>query len=230
MAAKDQQLSDEEQDELISQYNSGDKKKWRTKVTKLIRDNPQEYKLLDLKSKSDANATHLTNQQFKDALPTLKSELIDCIFSDIDNIDDVQGDGKLKLTTITRWVNNKKLAKKRIIIKDENWLFEKLKSFQFTDLDADEGGTIDREEIHEHFDKEGVDPEVTDVIFDVIDANGDGDISIREWFQWQQKFRKKDLTKLFQYKTEKQEDKYGKIEEEELSTIIYIYYIIFCNS
>ena len=220
MAAKDQQLSDEEQDELISQYNSGDKKKWRTKVTKLIRENPQEYKLLDLKSKSDANATHLTNQQFKDALPTLKSELIDCIFSDIDNIDDVQGDGKLKLTTITRWVNNKKLAKKRIIIKDENWLFEKLKSFQFTDLDADEGGTIDREEIHEHFDKEGVDPEVTDVIFDVIDANGDGDISIREWFQWQQKFRKKDLTKLFQYKTEKQEDKYGKIEEE-LSIILY---------
>ena len=219
MAAKDQHLSDEEQDQLIEQYKTGDKKQWRTKVTKLIRENPHEYKVLDLKSKADSHATHLTNQQFKEALPTLKSDLIDCIFEDIDNIDDVQGDGKLKLTTITRWVNNKKLAKKKIIIKDENWLFEKLKSFQFTDLDADEGGTIDREEIHEHFDKEGVDPAVTDVIFDVIDANGDGDISIREWFQWQQKFRKKDLTKLFQYQSQKQENKYGKLEDEYVNNI-----------
>merc|ERR1712048_110468 len=98
------------------------------------------------------------------------------------------GDGQIRITTIVRWAHNKKQKAQHIEIKDENFLFNKLKKYQFKDLDQDENGTLDREELHEHFDAEGVDPNITDVIFDNIDANGDADISIKEWFQWQMKF------------------------------------------
>lgn len=189
-------LSDEEQSALIEEYNSSSKTNWRKKVTRLIRENPSEYKILEM-GKSSSHQTHLTVTQFSEALPSLNSSLIDCIFKDIDEIDDQQGDGKLKITTIVRWVNNKKRVKEKIIIKDENWLYEKLKKMQFTHLDDDQNGTLDREELHNEFDNQVDDPNIIDIIFDVIDANGDGDISVKEWFQWQQKFRKKDLKKLF---------------------------------
>ena len=188
-------LTEEQQDKLIEEYRNGSKPKFRKTITKIIRDNPTQYKILELSQNSDA--THVKEKQFNEALPKLKKDLIEIIFHDIDEIDDEQGDGQLKMTTIIRWVNNKKRMREVVILKDENFVYDKLKKFQFNELDADEGGTIDREEMHAHFKDEGVDPAIIDVVFDVIDANGDGDISVREWFQWQQKFKKSDLKKLF---------------------------------
>ena len=87
--------------------------------------------------------------------------------------------------------------KEKIIIKDENWLFKKLKKMEFTDMDQDGNAGLDREEIHELFDKEVNDPKIIDVIFDAIDYDGDGDITPQEWTRWQKGFKKKDLLQLF---------------------------------
>ena len=196
----------EKQEELANQYKdaNSDKKEWRKEVTRLIREHPSSVNLLDIGKKHD-HQTHLSITQFQEALPNLSVPLVKAIFEDIDAVDDKHGDGQVRITTIVRWAHNKKRRAHHIEIKDENFLFNKLKKYQFKDLDVDENGTLDREELHEHFDKEGVDPEITDVIFDNIDANGDGDISIKEWFQWQMKFKKADLAKLFPKEEEEQE-------------------------
>eukprot|EP01083_Nonionella_stella_P267620 904107_1 len=209
--------TEEAQDLLISKYNNN-KKEWRKDITRLIRDNPMEYKILEMNKATSSHATHLTVTQFEQALPTLKKPLIEAIFNDIDSIDDQQGDGKLKMTTIIRWVNNKKRKAENVIIKDENFVYNKLKKFQFKDLDNDENGLLDREEMHLQFKDEGVEPFIIDALFDVIDANGDGDLSIKEWFIWQQKFKKKDLKKLFQqaqYQNDQTESKQEPLPEPE---------------
>merc|ERR1712130_701274 len=171
--------------------------------------------ILELAKSKNDHSTHITMTQMEEVLPSLKKPLVEAIFADIDAVDDQQGDGKLKITTVIRWVNNKKRRADNIEIKDENFLYNQLKNYQFKDLDIDENGTLDRDEMHAHFDKENVPPEITDILFNHIDSNGDGDISIKEWFQWQMKFKKEHLTELF---TKYNEENYMQPDTEEKDT------------
>eukprot|EP01084_Bolivina_argentea_P267620 454340_1 len=71
---------------------------------------------------------------------------------------------------------------------DENWLFNKLKHVQFKDIDTDENLVLDRAEFHAFFAFYGMDDKfvaICDGIFDAIDANNDGTVSLIEWFTWQ---------------------------------------------
>eukprot|EP01084_Bolivina_argentea_P121229 214851_1 len=139
-------------------------------------------------------------KQLQKALPSLNQSLVECIFKDIkqfDNINNNNNNNALKLTSILRWINEKKRQKDIIIVKDEEWLFHKLKKTQFTELDNDENFEVEYDEFQTYFDKQGVDTKISSVIFNNIDKNGDGSVSIKEWFQWQQKFKKSHLKKLF---------------------------------
>ena len=62
-------------------------------------------------------------------------------------------------------------------------------------MDKDEGGTIDRDEFHEQFLGKEVDKQILDLVFDEIDANGDGDITVMEFTKWQHNFTKKKMKK-----------------------------------
>ena len=76
---------------------------------------------------------------------------------------------------------------------DGDWLYDMLKHTKFTDNDEDEGGTLNREEFHRYFDEMGVNPAITDHVFD--DTTKDGEISVMEWLRWQRKFDKDKLNK-----------------------------------
>ena len=115
------------------------------------------------------------------------------------------------MTAITRWLHNKQRVKHTVAVTDEAWRLAKLKRFKFKDIDANDNDLLDRDELHAHLDKEGVDPTVTDLLFDAIDANGDGDISVKEWFVWQQKLKKKHLAKLL--KLGREEQKQQEVQE-----------------
>ena len=84
-----------------------------------------------------------------------------------------------------------------------------LKHTKFTDIDVDEGGTLNREEFHHYFDGKGVNPFITDKVFDEIDASKDNEISVMEWLRWQRKFDKDKLAKWLDeiYKKYFDEDK-----------------------
>eukprot|EP01084_Bolivina_argentea_P024786 46145_1 len=95
---------------------------------------------------------------------------------------------------------SKEESKEETIAKAENWLFNKLKRTQFKDMDADENLVLDREEFHAFFQFYGMNEKfipICDAIFDSIDANNDGTVSLIEWFKWQNTFNRKDLHKLF---------------------------------
>ena len=111
----------------------------------------------------------------------------------------LSGDGKLKITSIVRWVNNKKRQKEVEVVKDENWLYEKLKhQIRFDHMDVDDDGVLSLEEMHRALDKEGVDPRITDLIFRKCDKNGDGSINSQEWWRFQDRYlKKKHIKKWF---------------------------------
>ena len=101
------------------------------------------------------------------------------------------GDGQLKITSIVRWVNNKKRQREVEVVKDENWLYDKLKHhIRFDRMDVDDDGVLSLEEMHLALDKEGVDPRITDIIFKKCDKNGDGSINSQEWWRFQDKHLK----------------------------------------
>eukprot|EP01083_Nonionella_stella_P005571 16093_1 len=155
---------------------------------------------------------YYTMKQFEEILP-LKPGLIQAIWSDIDAIDDHEGDGKLLITTVTRWLENKPFnpfepstkptsTNPTITQEEENALYLKLKSVQFVGLDIDGNALLIREELQHYFMTQNVptpsffNDSIADIVFDNMDANDDGEITIKEWFQWQQKLKQSDLKKL----------------------------------
>ena len=137
-------------------------------------------------------------KQLQGAFPGLSDKFVECIFNDIDQFDKDEHDhSTLKITTILRWINVKKKRTNTEVQRDEKWLYRKLKETKFTELDDDENGELDLDEFQASFGREGVDASVVEIVFNAIDANGDGSVSVKEWFQWQSKFKQSDFKKLF---------------------------------
>ena len=63
-------------------------------------------------------------------------------------------------------------------------LLEKLRTFTFANVDVDNNHSVNREELSDFFLANGISQEITDVVFDSIDANGDQSISPIEYFRW----------------------------------------------
>eukprot|EP01084_Bolivina_argentea_P132800 234352_1 len=188
-----------EQQELIDLYDSNHEL-WRTKIRGIIRANSDQFQ----------NRLANDGLEFTQAFSSLglNDILVQYIVKDITEFDNDSNDNnvkkikhnQLKATQILRWINNKKRSNDPTIIKDENWLYDKLKQTQFKDMDTDQNMQLDRSEFHaffELYDATDTFVNICDAIFDNIDANKDGTVSLIEWFNWQHKFNKNDLHKLF---------------------------------
>ena len=159
-----------------------------------MRNNPAQFKIMDFGMQDDGDNL-LTKEEFLSHFKGgYNDEMNELLWNAMDKTDTDQ----VKFMEIHRFVNKVKKPSKtprRTSIHDANWLFEKLKAMQFVSLDTDQGGTIDRKEFHEQFAQSEVDDKVLDLVFDDIDANGDGDISVMEFTKWQHNFTKKKLSK-----------------------------------
>eukprot|EP01084_Bolivina_argentea_P132803 234355_1 len=196
---KENIILDKEQQELIDLYDSNHEL-WRTKIRGIIRANSDQFQ----------NRLANDGLEFTQAFSSLglNDILVQYIVKDITEFDNDSNDNnvkkikhnQLKATQILRWINNKKRSNDPTIIKDENWLYDKLKQTQFKDMDTDQNMQLDRSEFHaffELYDATDTFVNICDAIFDNIDANKDGTVSLIEWFNWQHKFNKNDLHKLF---------------------------------
>eukprot|EP01083_Nonionella_stella_P111917 328622_1 len=178
-------LSDGQQNSLITEFKSNTKTSWRQVMTKVTRDNQPH--------------SHLTKQQFEEGLPLQTQSLIDALWNEIKALDDQQNDETLPRTTITQWISNDpphSTSSVKTLVSDETVLYDKLKEMQFSHIDDNDNRLLDRNEVHKHLDPLGLDRHITDVLFDKIDRNGDGNISVMEWLQWKNKFKQSDLHQL----------------------------------
>jgi len=72
-----------------------------------------------------------------------------------------------------------------VIHHDQTWLLEQLANITVPDLDTDLSGAVSRVEFRSHLvDTHGIDVEIADAIFDDIDHNDDGQLSIAEYTKW----------------------------------------------
>eukprot|EP01083_Nonionella_stella_P181333 649234_1 len=120
--------------------------------------------------------------------------------------------GKKKRTSVKG--KYKHLKSKKDLTRNDEWLYDQLKNeIQFNDIDEDGNEELDRDEFHQHFDGEGIDPLITDAIFHAIDVNKDSTVSKKEWLTWKHDFTQKDakaLLKIHSNKKRKSLKKQGK--------------------
>merc|ERR1711933_27901 len=111
----------------------------------------------------------------------------------------------IKFIAIHRWMNKVKIQKEAVIKKDHKWLFTKILHVQASHLDSDGSGDVDKKEFVDYFvTKIGFDEQLANDIFNDIDVNGDGDLSIMEYTKWKNKHNKPDkLKKYFEKKKPK---------------------------
>ena len=187
MAERDHwECTDQMQQELIKLY-SKNKKQWQKKICAMIREHPSKFSILTVGVTDDGDNLY-TFEEFKDHFKgVLNDKLLKLMYDDMDHVDE----NNIKFVAIHRWMNEVKVAKKIEIRKDNKWLFEKLAPVQAADLDEDGGGTVDKKEFTDYMvDKIGIDKELALAIFNDIDANGDGDLSILEYARWKSKHSK----------------------------------------
>eukprot|EP01084_Bolivina_argentea_P185006 319054_1 len=194
-----------EMQEKLIKLHSTNKKKWKTDITKMMRDHPSKFSILTVGVKDDGDNLY-TFEEFSSHFESSinNKQLLKLIYNDINHYDDTH----IKFIAITNWVNDVKLQKETEITKDHKWLFTKILHVQAAHLDADGSGTVDREEFVNYFvTKIGFPSKVANAIFDDIDINNDGDLSIMEYTKWKSKHNKPDKLKKFLDKIKKQIEK-----------------------
>mmetsp|Transcript_22861 Transcript_22861/g.36722 ORF Transcript_22861/g.36722 Transcript_22861/m.36722 type:complete len:1193 (+) Transcript_22861:40-3618(+) len=182
------------QEELIELHGSN-KKKWHTEIANMIREHPQKFGILTVGTHDDGD-NELTFDEFKEHFQgAIENEkLLRLIYDDIDHCDATH----IKFVAIHRWLNEVKKQRKTEVVKDHKWLFEKLQPVQAAHLDEDGSGEVDRNEFTSYFvEKIGIDESLANAIFDDIDVNKDGDLSIMEYTRWKSKHNKASKLKKF---------------------------------
>lgn len=177
-------LSVTEQDRFIRLHETN-KPQWRNTISRIINDHPSIYRILEVGVDDDGDM-QLEYSEFSPSFTAMKPALVRLIYDDIDKVD-----GKVKFTAIHRWINRTKKKGDTEIVKDATFVYNMVKKMQFTQFDDDENQLISKDEFLMHFKDMGVDDRFSMYIFTSIDANGDGDISIKEFFIWQQRFTKR---------------------------------------
>eukprot|EP00490_Sorites_sp_Unknown_P012700 CAMPEP_0114694018 /NCGR_PEP_ID=MMETSP0191-20121206/69710_1 /TAXON_ID=126664 /ORGANISM="Sorites sp." /LENGTH=409 /DNA_ID=CAMNT_0001988385 /DNA_START=706 /DNA_END=1932 /DNA_ORIENTATION=+ len=158
---------------------------WRSNITKLFQKHEDYFQTLNIKSED--GSLELDYKAFEKHFEGKISnkELIKLIFNDMDQTKD----GLIKITAIQRWINNVKTYTETIepeIVKDEEWVINQLKIVNLSDIDIDDDNTVDIGEFMNFFKSNdiGIDENILNNIFDEIDGNGDGSISVIEFSKW----------------------------------------------
>jgi len=186
------------QRDLIALYTT-DKQKWQQSIRAMIHAHPSKFRILNVGANEpsdylfsfDEFASHFQGHQGS----IDNRELLRLIYDDMDSFDGTH----IKFLAIHRWMNPVKAAKQTGIVKDHHWLFAKLKDLQLAHFDADSSGKVSRDVFVAHFvSKEEVDEVLANRIFDDIDVNDDGDLSVMELAKWKSKhYKAKKLRKFF---------------------------------
>ena len=166
------------------------RKEWKTRVSTAIRENPKTFRMMDFGKNDDGNLL-LSKDEFEDHFKgTYSSNIISMIWNELDKTDS----NEVKFTTLHRFIQNitsNKRRERRNSVHDADWLFNVLKNMQFVHLDTDEGGTITKEEFIDGFKDKDIDKNLLEIVFNQIDINGDGDVTVMEFTRWQHKITPK---------------------------------------
>merc|ERR1712228_705143 len=100
---------------------------------------------------------------------------------------------------------------------DHKWLFTKILHVQAAHLDADGSGEVDKDEFVNYFvHKIGFPQYIADAMFNDIDKDGDGNLSVMEYTRWKSKHNKPIKLDKFLDKVEK--DKNEKKKKPKIKT------------
>lgn len=180
------------EEELLKLYET-DRVRWHQEISLMVQSHPSKFEILNVGTTHDADghdpATDLfTFEEFASHFVghpgTIHNEkLLRLIYDDVEHA--MEDDDHVKLIDIHLWFNNKRKHRKSVVVRDEHWLYDQIAKIQIPDIDTDLSGDVDRDEFRAHFvDKCGIDSEIADAIFDDIDQNDDGRLSVLEYMKW----------------------------------------------
>lgn len=196
MAAKSKEweCTAEMQKDLIKLHKQN-KKKWHTQIATMIREHPDKFSILTVGVEDDGDNLY-SFEEFKDHFKGAmdNENLLKLIYDDMDHVED----DAIKFIAIHRWMNEVKVVKQKVVEQDHKWLFSKIQPVQAAHLDADGSGEVDTKEFVDYFvNKCGVPEDLALAIFNDIDVNNDGDLSIMEYTRWKAKHNKATKLKKF---------------------------------
>ena len=175
-----------------------DKKGWKAKICSIIRDKADVFEIMDIKGSLEDGS--VTKDDFINHFKgTFDDETVDNIWKDLEKIDNTD---TVTIMEIHRWSNDRRRPTAAIENMqaepkhNEKWLYQKLKSMTFVDVDDSRVGYLTKASFFAHFKKEGVSERTAKKVFKQIDADNNGTISVKEFVLWQNNFTKTEFKSM----------------------------------
>eukprot|EP01084_Bolivina_argentea_P312982 541911_1 len=159
-------------------------------ISKTINENKDRFNLLELNKDNDDSDTTMDKQAFVQRFEgSFRPELLEAIFDCIDANDT----GIVSNAALLSYTNNKPIHPRHATTQiNSKWLFTTIKQMNFGQLSNHEN-KVTLEEMKTHFADKKVSDEIVELVFKEIDSDEKGYISMKDFFQWRERF---DASKL----------------------------------
>lgn len=171
---------------------------WREEVSLIMRNKDEVFRVMDFGDATSGDHDDITEDEFKLHFKnTFDDEMIGWIWKDLKKTKS----GGVTVMTVHRWIN--KIRRSTVSPRaeephNEKWLYTKLKNLTFIEVDDARVGYLTKDAFFSHFRKEGVSDATATKVFNQIDNDRNGTISVKEFITWQHNFTRTEFKSMHQ--------------------------------